>query len=115
MGFILCARFNSNSFHSGFRVRVKAIGDIPHSQYVSEFLLGRFSSDIHIWLLHLSRDDWFSTFGNGECSKIEVVYEQSTGIRLPVLQCGVSLVYMQDMEVWYSSKTWNGSKCTMQQ
>ena len=113
MGFTLCAHFNTNSFRSGFRARVKAIGDMPHSQYVSECFFRRCSSYHHIWLLYLSRDDWFSTVGNGECSQIEVVFEESSDFGSSVLQCGVSLVYMQDMEVWYSRKTWNGSKCTM--
>uniref|UniRef100_A0A7N2M7Q0 Uncharacterized protein n=1 Tax=Quercus lobata TaxID=97700 RepID=A0A7N2M7Q0_QUELO len=79
------------------RARVKAIGDMPHSQYVSQ-LFFRECRKYHIWLLYLSRDDWFSTVGNGECSKIEVVFEEDSGLRYlssrnPVLRCGVSLVY----------------------
>ena len=104
MGFILCARF-SHIFlkpydNSGFRACVKAIGGMPHSQYVSQLFFRKWRED-HVWLLYLSRDDWFSTVGNGECSQIEVVFEESDssfGYEMnPVVQCGVSLVYEQDM------------------
>ena len=57
----------------------------------------------HVWLLYLSRDDWFSTVGNGECSQIEVVFERCYRSffypKDPVERCGVSLVYEQDMEL----------------
>ena len=97
MGFTLCALLYANVY-SGFRARVKAIGDMPHSQYVSEFHFGRCNED-YVWLLYLSRDDWFSTVGNGECSQIEVVFENDDSYsRYDVHQCGISLVYEQDME-----------------
>ena len=94
MGFTLCAVANiSSSAYSGFRARVKAIGDMPHSQYVSNFHFGRRSGN-HVGLFYLSRDDWFSTVGNGECSQIEVVFENDVGYSLyDVRQCGISLVY----------------------
>ena len=71
---------------------MKAIGDMPHSQYVSKFHFEYCAND-NIWLLYLSRDDWFRTVGNGECSQIEVVFENGHAE-----QCGVGLVYEQDME-----------------
>ena len=102
MGFTLCALFNEDVLPD-FRARVKAIGDMPHNQYVSPFHFGRCSKR-HVWLLYLSCDDWFRTVGNGECSQIEVVYEYAPSslyhnFKNPVWQCGVSLVYEQDMEL----------------
>ena len=106
MGFILCAHFSYDYLNryddSGFRARVKAIGGMPHNQYVSQlfFRKGTEEWEDHVWLLYLSRDDWFSTVGNGECSQIEVVFENDSGSRStmnPVMRCGVSLVYEQDM------------------
>ena len=97
MGFTLCARFNADVTF-GFRARVKAIGDMPPSQYVSEFHF-RTCNKAHVWLLFLSRDDWFSTVGDGKCNEVEVVFETGSGSRYnPVLRCGVSLVYEADME-----------------
>nr|XP_023910806.1 disease resistance protein TAO1-like [Quercus suber] len=99
MGFTLCALFNEEAHFSGeFIAYVKAIGDMPHSQYFFKNLefggcsvnhLYAFPDDWfstvgdseckqienHVWLLYLSRDDWFSTVGNGECRQIEVVFE----------------------------------------
>ena len=55
---------------------MKAFGDMTHNQYVSQlFFIFYFflkCSEYHVWLLYLSRDDWFNTVGNGECSQIEV-------------------------------------------
>ena len=99
MGFTLCARlYIETNEYSGFRACVYAIGGMPHRQYVSQLPFRKCSKD-HVWLLYLSRDDWFSTVGNGECSQIEVVFQDSSfGYKMnPVLQCGVSLVYEQDM------------------
>ena len=101
VGFTLCAAFiRSGIVYHDFRVRVKAIGDVPHRQYVSKFHFESCNHD-HVWLLYLSRDDWFSTVGNGECSQIEVVFEYGFGDHSlnPVWRCGVSLVYEQDMEL----------------
>ena len=97
MGFTLCAVFECETGHSGFSAHVKAIGDMPHSQYVSKFHSGTYN-EYQVWLLYLSRDDWFSTVGNGECSQIEVVFGNDSGSRCLVEQCGVSLVYEEDVE-----------------
>ena len=112
MGFTLCALFDS-LVGSGFRARVKAIGDMPHSQYVSQFHFGSCFSN-YVWLLYLSRDDWFSTVGNGECSQIKVVFEfNSPYERLnPVQQCGVSLLYEQDMEPMEELNQANAQCCS---
>ena len=65
------------------------------------FILVVIGNGPHVWLLYLSRDDWFSTVGNGECSQIEVVFENDPyhSSQNTVCRCGVSLVYEQDMEL----------------
>ena len=78
----------------GFSVRVIALGD---SHYDSETFFRTTYCSGHIWLLYLSRDDWFATVQNGECSQIEVVFGTSTR-EARVLKCGVSLVYQQHEE-----------------
>ena len=117
VGFTLCALFNINAtdasgFIVGLRARVKVIGDMPHSQYVSKLHFGTRSKD-HVWLLYLSRDYWFSTVGNGECSQIEVVFENDYGLesKNPVWRCGVSLVYEQDMKLMEELKPANAQCC----
>ena len=114
MGFTLCALFNA-TVYSSFRARVKAIGDMPHSQYVSEYHFGTCVD--HVWLLYLSRDDWFSTVGNGECSQIEVVFETDPGAiypssENPVGRCGVSLVYEQYTELMEELNQANSQCCS---
>uniref|UniRef100_A0A7N2M851 C-JID domain-containing protein n=1 Tax=Quercus lobata TaxID=97700 RepID=A0A7N2M851_QUELO len=117
MGFTLCALFNRNAnVNSGFRARVKAIGDMPHRQYVSDFFFGMCGEAL-VWLLYLSRDDWFSTVGNGECSQIEVSFEAYSGSRYfgstnLVGRCGVSLVYEQDMELTEELNQANAQCCS---
>ena len=114
MGFTLCALFNA-TVYSGFRARVKAIGGMPHSQYVSKFVFETCGAD-NVWLLYLSRDDWFSTVGNGKCSQIEVVFENDPSsiyhsLQNPVRRCGVSLVYEQDMELMEELNQANAQCC----
>ena len=118
MGFTLCALFNA-TVYSDFKARVKAIGDVPHRQHVSKFHFERCNHD-HVWLLYLSRDDWFNTVGNGECSQIEVVFESESNnsgsiypsLENPVGQCGVSLVYEQDMELMEEFNQANAQCCS---
>ena len=101
MGFTLCALFNAtddSDFFFGLRARVKAIGDMPHSQCVSQTFF-RICSKDQVWLLYLSCDDWFGTVGNGECNQIVIVFETTSGSGCLVRQCGVSLVYEKDMEL----------------
>jgi hypothetical protein len=106
MGFALCASFdafgsleNNSSVDKilGLRAYVRALGDMPHSLYTSKIFFGVTPGMGHIWLLFLSRDSWFATVHNGECSQIEVVFEDY-GPRLNVQKCGVRLVYEQDVE-----------------
>nr|XP_023921554.1 TMV resistance protein N-like isoform X2 [Quercus suber] len=139
MGFALCALFNEEADFSGeYSACVKAIGDMPHIQYVfknlkfrrcSENRVHRFHNnwystvgnseckqiENHVWLLYLSRDDWFSTVGNGECRQIEVVFEDVSYRDIPsrpVKRCGVSLVYEQDMELMEELNEANAQYCS---
>nr|POE80275.1 disease resistance-like protein csa1 [Quercus suber] len=141
MGFTLCALFNEEANFSGkFKAYVKAIGDMPHSQYVCKNLVfggcrenhvysfhdDWFSTvgngecrqiENHVWLLYLSRDDWFSTVGNGECRQIEVVFEDDVWFSIPantapVKRCGVSLVYEQDLELMEELNQANAQCCS---
>ena len=100
MGFALCAKLegynylfglNSNK-KFGFRARVMALGDSLHSQLNSEIVFKVSFGAGDIWILYLSRDDWFATFQNGEYNQIKVVFE-SCGSMEKVRKCGVSLVY----------------------
>nr|XP_023896831.1 TMV resistance protein N-like [Quercus suber] len=52
----------------------------------------------HIWLLYLSRDDWLAAIPNGDqCSQIEVVFGIKNSF-LNAWECGVRLIYEQDVE-----------------
>ncbi|XP_065619202.1 probable WRKY transcription factor 19 [Quercus suber] len=97
MGFFLCAYFNVIGETFGLGARVIALGDMPHSHYASKTFFRMTALGSHIWLLYFSRDDWFATVGNGECSQIEVVFENYGSVE-GVRECGVSLVYEQDVE-----------------
>ena len=47
----------------------------------------------------MSRDDWFATVGNGNCSQIKVTFEtDESTIGDDVFDCGVSLLYEQDVD-----------------
>ncbi|XP_075650238.1 disease resistance protein RPS4B-like [Castanea sativa] len=106
MGLALCAKLegynylfglNSNKTF-GFRARVMALGgSLLHSQLNSEIVFKVSFGACDIWILYLSRDDWFATFQNGEYNQIKVVFE-SCGSMEKVRNCGVSLVYEQSVE-----------------
>ncbi|KAL0008331.1 hypothetical protein SO802_009833 [Lithocarpus litseifolius] len=101
MGFILSAHIYVIKGRFGLGVRVKALGDIPHSQYASKTFFGITASPRithYNCLLYLCRDDWFAAVPNvDQCSLIEVVFENYGSIR-EVMHCGVGLVYEQDVE-----------------
>ena len=81
----------------GVRARVVALHEMPHSHYTSEIFLRVTSFSTHIWILFLSRDDWFAIVQNVKCSQIEVVFESSLPYSI-VDVFEVSLVYKQDLE-----------------
>ena len=97
MGFVLCAYVNVIGETFGLGARVIALGDMPHSHYASKTFFRTTALGSHIWLLFFSHDDWFATVGNGECSQIEVVFENYGSVD-GVRECGVSLVYEQNVE-----------------
>jgi hypothetical protein len=111
MGFALYASFNAISSPSyadefgnpvktfGLRACVKALGDIPHSHYAFEVFFNVKFAPEHIWLLYLSRDDWFANV-DGEYNKTEVVFETYS---VNVWQCGAGLLYEQDMEEFHKT------------
>jgi hypothetical protein len=79
------------------KANVIALGDMPHSDYTFEIFSRVTFGRWHMWLSYLSRDSWFATVQNGECSQIKVSFE-THGDRLVVWNCGVRLVYEQDVE-----------------
>ncbi|KAL0009061.1 hypothetical protein SO802_010563 [Lithocarpus litseifolius] len=98
MGFAICASVSTRKWKTiGVRARVIALGDTPQNNYVSKLLFGTMSCEDSIWLLYLSRDNWFATVGNGECSQIKVIFETDDSVP-HVWECGVSLVYEQDVD-----------------
>ncbi|XP_050252744.1 disease resistance protein RPS4B-like isoform X2 [Quercus robur] len=112
MGFALCAKLEGYNYLSGlnsnktfdFRARVMALGGSLHSQLNSEIVFKVAFGAGDIWILYLSRDDWFATFPNGEYNQIKVVFE-SCGSTEKVHKCGVSLVYEQSVEGFYQTST----------
>ncbi|KAK7861440.1 hypothetical protein CFP56_011281 [Quercus suber] len=85
----------------GIRDREVAIGKIPQNHCA----FGLFTTQINVevktefyfnnYLLYLSRNEWFATVGNGECSQIKVIFE---GSKLCETEFGVSLVYEKDVD-----------------
>ena len=106
MGLALCASFNAISSPSyahefgnpiktfGLRARVIAPGYMP-----SEIFFNVKFAPEHIWLLYLSRDDWFATV-HKRCNQIEVVFETYS---VNVRKCGAGLLYEQDMEEFHKT------------
>ncbi|KAF3951985.1 hypothetical protein CMV_022413 [Castanea mollissima] len=111
MGFALCASLDASYSHISveefdligrtfaLKARVIALGDMPHCYYATEISCSTKLVARHIWLLHLSHDDWFATARSGEFNQIEVVFESSRP-GLFVRKCGLSLVYKQDVEMF---------------
>ncbi|KAF3946849.1 hypothetical protein CMV_026929 [Castanea mollissima] len=111
MGFALSASLDASYSHIsveefdligktfGLKARVIALGDMPHCYYATEISFSTKLVARHIWLLYLSRDDWFATAQSGEFNQIVVVFESSRP-GLFVRKCGLSLVYKQDVEMF---------------
>ena len=110
MGFALCASLDASYSHIsveefvlgetfGLKARVIALGDAPQSYYATEISFSTKLVARHIWLLHLSHDDWFATARSGEFNQVEVVFESSRP-GLFVRKCGLRLVYKQDVEMF---------------
>ena len=86
------------NFEDGIiRAHVIALGDMPLNHCASKLFTTWIHCEVRIGLLYLSRDEWFATVGNGECSQIKVTFE---GGKLydNGTEFGVNLVYEQDVD-----------------
>ena len=98
MGFALCASVSAcKGKRFGVGARVTALGDMTQNHYASQLFNTFMHCEDIIWLLYLSRDDWFAAVGNGECRKIKVIFE-TYDLAFHVHECGVNLVYEQDVD-----------------
>uniref|UniRef100_A0A7N2MI78 ADP-ribosyl cyclase/cyclic ADP-ribose hydrolase n=1 Tax=Quercus lobata TaxID=97700 RepID=A0A7N2MI78_QUELO len=102
MGFALCALIEARKDccfgELDIKARDRALGDMHHSQYASKTFFAKLHLTDHIWILYLSRDDWFAIVGNDVCSQIEVVFFEYHSLFEKVQKCGFGLVYEQDKE-----------------
>ena len=117
MGLALCACLDKDHslVYRPYHVTVDltalgtALGDMPHSHHTFEISSSLTFNQCHIWLLYLSRDTWFATVRNGECSQIRVSFKRRMTWRqigidevdLFVQNCGARLIYEEDVEEWY--------------
>uniref|UniRef100_A0A7N2MGE2 C-JID domain-containing protein n=1 Tax=Quercus lobata TaxID=97700 RepID=A0A7N2MGE2_QUELO len=96
IGFALWASLPIVGYH------VMALGDMPQNHCASEniriYVDVNNELDVNICLLYLSRDDWFAKVGNGECSKIKVIFKTDKSTIGIKGKCGVSLIYKQDVD-----------------
>ena len=110
MGFALCAHMDGYSSKYGLTALVTACCDPWPYNYFAH----RISDTIYGWgqicLMYLSRDDWFAEVPNRECSEIEVVFETKDSLK--VLECGVRLVYEQEVEEFNQTIAQCGSNNT---
>ena len=96
IGFALWASLSDMNIEYGLRASVIALGNIPQNDRVSEHFTTTISDKNSIYLLYLSRADWFAKVGNGECSQIKVRFE--TRKSKMGGECGVSLIYKQGVD-----------------
>ena len=81
-------------------VREVAIGKMPQNHCAFELVTTRINVKVDTgtlfnnYLLYLSRDEWFATIGNGECSQIRVIFNCH---KLDA-EFEVSLVYEKDVD-----------------
>ena len=81
-----------------------ALGDMPQNHRAFEVFttLIRFGNDI--CLLYFSRDEWFATLGKGKCNQIQVIFESDQNT-IYAKECGVSLIYEQDVDKFNQTNT----------
>ena len=75
IGFALWASVSNIRWEDDIRARVIAVGDMPQNHWAFELFTTLILLQRDICLLYLSRDEWFATVGNGECSQIKVIFE----------------------------------------
>ena len=110
MGFALCARMDGYHSSYGFRAYVRAFRDQSTHIYCAYGIFKTIFGWGQISLMYLSRDDWFAQVPNGECSEIEVEFDNN--VRLKALECGVRLVYEQEVEEFNQTIAQCGSNNT---
>ena len=88
----------------GIRARVVALGDMPPNHCASELFTTWIHCEVRICLLYLSRDEWFATLGKGKCNQIKVIFESEQNT-IYAKECGVSLIYEQDVDTFNQTNT----------
>ncbi|KAK7861456.1 hypothetical protein CFP56_011277 [Quercus suber] len=99
IGLALWASVSTPSGACAFTHRAVAIGKMSQNHCAFERFTTRINVEVKTethdnYILYLSRDEWFATVGNGECSQIKVKF---TGSKLYDTKIGVSLVYEKDV------------------
>ena len=105
IGFALWTSLSDDlGWKSGIRAHLTAY--IHQNHCASELFATLISFEVNICLFYLSRDDWSAKFGNGECNRINVIFEIDTRTQNVTYQkkraqyvgeSGVSLIYKQDV------------------
>ncbi|KAL4593847.1 hypothetical protein ACB092_M009400 [Castanea dentata] len=86
---------------NGFSACEVVVGKMPQNHCAFELFTTRINVEVKTeyllnnYLLYLSRDEWFATVGNGECSQIKVIFN---GSKLFDPKIWVSLVYEKDAD-----------------
>ena len=109
MGFALCARMDGFHPSYGLRAHVRAINPWGGNYFASR-IFGPIFGWGQIWLMYLSRDDWFALVPNGECCEIGVEFDNNDSLK--ALECGVRLVYEQEVEEFNQTIAQCGSNNT---
>ena len=84
----------------GISAHVVAVGKMPQNHNAFE-LTTRINVEVKTefyfnnYLLYLSRNEWFATVGNGECSQIKVIFK---GDMLCETEFRVNLLYKKDVD-----------------
>ena len=101
IGLALWASVSHISSIFGIRDHEVAVGKMPQNHCAFEVFTTGINVEVltkirfNNYILYLSRDEWFATVGNGECSQIKVTFE---GGKLYEMKFGASLVYKQDAD-----------------
>jgi len=86
------------------RAQVIALGDMPQNHGAFELFTTLIRFGNGICLLYLSRDEWFATLGKGKCNQIKVIFESEQNT-IYAKECGVSLIYEQDVDTFNQTNT----------
>ena len=88
-----------------YGIREVIVGKMPQNHCAFEVFTTGINVEVKTelrssyYLLYLSRDEWFATVGNGECSYIKVIFKAICKGNKPYhWKFGVSLVYEKDVD-----------------